>query len=167
MTEESKQVTRLKPRGRRFLIWLVGIVTGLLGLLLLCAGYESVSEAADARTYPPPGQMVDVGGYRLHIHCIGAGGPTVVIDAGLGDWSASWGSWVQPDVAKTTRVCAYDRAGMGYSEPGPPPRSAEHFAQELHTLLHQGGVPGPYVLVGHSLGGLTARVFAHQVAKGD
>src|SRR6266702_845199 len=75
----------------------------LVGLSLLGAGYESVSEAADARAYPPPGQLVDVGGYRLHIKCVGTGSPTVVIDAGLGDWSASWSSWVQPEAAKATR----------------------------------------------------------------
>jgi pimeloyl-ACP methyl ester carboxylesterase len=108
--------------------------------------------------------MVDVGGYRLHINCTGTGSPTVVIDAGLGDWSASWSSWVQPEVAKTTRVCTYDRAGMGYSEAGPLPRTAEQFAKELHTLLQNGGIPEPYVLVGHSMGGLPVRVFAHAYA---
>ena len=97
------------------------------------------------RAYPPPGQLVDVGGYRLHINCIGSGSPTVVIDAGQGDWFASWSSWVQPEVAKTTRVCTYDRAGMGYSEVGTLPRTAEQFAQELHTLLQGAAVPGPYV----------------------
>ena len=108
--------------------------------------------------------MVDVGSYRLHINCVGAGSPTVVIDAGHGGWSASWSSWVQPEAARTTRVCIYDRAGMGWSEPGPLPRTAKHFAQELQTLLHNAHVPGPYVLVGHSLGGLSVRVFAHDYA---
>jgi pimeloyl-ACP methyl ester carboxylesterase len=84
----------------------------------------------------------------------------VVIDAGLGDWSPSWRSWVQPEAAKAARVCTYDRAGMGYSEPGPLPRTAARFAQELHTLLQHAEIPGPYVLVGHSAGGLTVRVFA-------
>ena len=153
-----------KRRGRGCLVWLGGSVAVLLGLMLLGAGYESVAEAADVRAYPPPGQLVDVGGYRLHLHCVGTGSPTVVIEAGLGDWSASWSSWVQPEAARTTRVCTYDRAGMGWSEAGPLPRTAEHFAAELHTLLHQGGVPGPYVLVGHSMGGLPVRVFAHAYA---
>ena len=116
--------------GRAFLAVLgVVVVLGLSG-----AAYESVAEAADARAYPPPGQMVDVGGYRLHINCIGTGSPTVVIDAGWGDSSAAWSSWVQPAAARTTRVCTYDRAGMGYSEPGPLPRTAERFAAELHAL---------------------------------
>jgi pimeloyl-ACP methyl ester carboxylesterase len=140
------------------------MVAALLGLMLLGAGYESLAEAADVRANLPPGQMVDVGGYRLHLNCTGTGSPTVVIDAGWGDWSAAWSSWVQPQVARTTRVCTYDRAGMGYSEPGPLPRTAEHFAQELHTVLQQARIAGPYVLVGHSAGGLTARVFAHEYA---
>src|SRR6476660_5455667 len=94
------------------------VVLGLVGTM-----YESAAEAADVRAYPPPGQMVDVGGYRLHINCTGTGSPTVVIDAGLGDWSLMW-SWVQGETAKTTRVCTYDRAGMGFSEAGPLPRNA-------------------------------------------
>jgi pimeloyl-ACP methyl ester carboxylesterase len=84
----------------------------------------------------------------------------VVIEAGWGDWSNSWG-YVQPDVAKFTRVCTYDRAGMGWSEPGPLPRDASQFSKELHALLRNADIPGPYVLVGHSLGGLPVRVFTH------
>ncbi|HEX5547945.1 MAG TPA: alpha/beta hydrolase [Ktedonobacterales bacterium] len=163
-SEQSEQVSPSKRRRRGWLVWLGGIVAVLLGLTLLGALYEGVAEAADIRAYPAPGQMVDVGGYRLHINCVGTGSPTVVIDAGLGDWSASWSSWVQPDVARTTRVCAYDRAGLGWSEAGPLPRTAERFTHELHTLLHNARVPGPYVLVGHSSGGLTVRVFAHEYA---
>ena len=143
------------------MVWLAGLLGALLLLLLAGEVYESLSEASDASAYPPPGQLVDVGGFRLHIHCMGEGSPTVVIDAGLGDSSASWGA-VQSEVAKTTRVCAYDRAGMGWSERGPLPRDARQFASELHTLLHKANVPGPYVLVGHSLGGLPVRLFAHE-----
>ena len=91
---------------------------------------------------------------------LGTGSPTVVIDSGLGDWSASWSSAVQPEAARTSRVCTYDRAGMGYSEPGPLPRTAARFSDELHTLLQRADIPGPYVLAGHSSGGLTVRVFA-------
>jgi len=122
--------------------------------------YEPIAEAADAKANPAPGQLVDVGGYRLHINCTGTGSPTVVIESGWGDMSASWG-WVQPEVAKTTRVCTYDRAGMGWSEASPQPRTAREFATELHTLLAEANEPGPYVLVGHSLGGYTMRVYAH------
>ncbi len=150
-----------KRRGRGCLLWLGGVMVLVLGLVLVGTAYEVLAEASDVRAYPPAGQMVDVGGYRLHINCTGTGSPTVVIDAGWGDWSLGW-SRVQPAVAATTRVCSYDRAGMGYSEPGPLPRDAEQFAKELHTLLDRAGVPGPYVLVGHSMGGLPVRVFAHE-----
>lgn len=147
-------------RGRSVMIWLGGVLAVLLILLLVGAIYEPLAEAADARANPPLGQMVDVGGYRLHIHCTGSGRPTVVIESGWGDYSASWG-WVQPEVARTTRVCTYDRAGMGWSESSPYPRTAREFAKELHTLLRNANEPGPYVLVAHSLGGYTARVYAH------
>src|SRR4051794_16226399 len=160
--------SRVWHRGRRVLRGIGRTLATLFGLIvvlgLVGAIYESMAEAADVRAYPPPGQMVDVGGYRLHINCVGTGSPSVVIDAGWGDWSASWSSWVQPEAAKTTRVCTYDRAGMGWSEAGPLPRTAETFARELHTLLHNARIPAPYVLVGHSAGGLTARVFAHAYA---
>ena len=154
-----------KRRGRGCLLWFGGILAVALALLLAGAIYEPLAEAADAKAYPPPGELVDVGGYRLHINCTGTGSPTVVIDAGLGDWSTSWGGYVQPEVAKTTRVCTYDRAGMGWSEAGPLPRDAAQFAKELHTLLQNAHIPGPYVMVGHSLGGLPVRVFAHEYSS--
>lgn len=147
-------------RGRSIMIRLGGILAGFLILFLIGAIYETLAEAADARAYPPPGQMVDVGGFRLHLNCTGSGSPTVVVDAGQGDWSASWG-WVQSEVAKTTRICTYDRAGMGWSEVSLYPRTARQFAKELHTLLGNANEPGPYVLVGHSMGGNTVRVYAH------
>ncbi|HSL43905.1 MAG TPA: alpha/beta hydrolase, partial [Anaerolineales bacterium] len=149
-----------KHRGRGCLLWLGVGLASLLGLMLVGYIYETIAEAADAKAYPPPGQMVDVGGYRLHLNCTGSGSPTVVIDAGHADSSASWG-WVQPEVARTTRVCTYDRAGMGWSEASPYPRTARQFAKELHILLANASEPGPYVLVGHSLGGYTVRVYAH------
>src|SRR5512142_420705 len=130
-----------RHRGRRYLLWLGRIASAVVVLLLVGAVFESRAEASDASMYPPPGQLVDVGGYRLHINCTGTGSPTVVIDVGLGDWSTSWGL-VQPEVAKTTRVCTYDRAGMGWSEAAPLPRDAAHFAKELHTLLHKANISG-------------------------
>jgi pimeloyl-ACP methyl ester carboxylesterase len=165
---DQNQIGKVRPskrRGRGCLLWLGASLAILLGLMLVGYIYEPIAEAADARTYPPPGQLVDVGGYRLHINCTGTGSPTVVIEAGLGDWSTSWGGYVQPGVAKTTRVCIYDRAGMGWSEAGPLPRDAAHFAKELHTLLQEANIPGPYVMVGHSLGGLGVRVFVHEYAS--
>jgi pimeloyl-ACP methyl ester carboxylesterase len=156
-TNEKRAPTR---RGRGCMTWLVGILAVFLILILAGWIYEPMAEAADAKAYPPPGQMVDVGGYRLHINCTGSGSHTVVIESGWGDSSAGWG-WVQPEVAKTTRVCSYDRAGMGWSEPSPQPRTAREFALELHTLLLKANIPGPYVLVGHSMGGYTVLVYAH------
>jgi pimeloyl-ACP methyl ester carboxylesterase len=107
----------------------------------------------------PPGRLVDVGGHRLHLVCAGSGTPTVVFDAALGASSLSW-SLVLPEVAKVTRACAYDRAGMGWSDAGPMPRTAGRIVAELHELLHRADLPPPYVLVGHSFGGLVARLFA-------
>jgi pimeloyl-ACP methyl ester carboxylesterase len=147
-------------RGRGCLIWSAGLAVLTIGLILAGWIYEPLAEAADAKAYPPPGQMVDVGGYRLHINCTGSGSPTVVIESGWGDSSASWG-WVQPEVARTIRICTYDRAGMGWSEASPQPRTAREYAKELHTLLTKANEPGPYVLVGHSMGGFTMIVYAH------
>jgi pimeloyl-ACP methyl ester carboxylesterase len=119
------------------------------------------AKAELAEQYPPPGQMVDVGGYRLHINCQGEGGPTVVIEAAGGDSSLSWDQ-VRQEVAKFTRVCTYDRAGLGWSERSPKSRTAQNVVEELHSLLTQGGVEGPYVLVGHSIGGPYVRLYAHE-----
>ena len=154
-----------KRRGRGCLLWFGAGLASLLGFMLVGYMYEPIAEAADVKAYPPPGQLVDVGGYRLHINCTGTGSPTVIIEAGLGDWSTSWGGYVQPEVAKTTRVCTYDRAGMGWSEAGPLPRDAAQFVKELHTLLQNADISGPYVMVGHSLGGLAVRVFVHDYSS--
>ena len=106
-----------------------------------------------------PGRLVDAGGLLLHLHCLGAGGPAVVFEAALGGSSISW-SLIQPEVARLTRACSYDRAGFGWSEAGPMPRTAGRVADELHVLLERGGVAPPFVLVGHSFGGLVMRIFA-------
>lgn len=130
-------------------------------VLLLGYMYEPFAQNADAKAYPPPGKMIDVGGYNLHLHCKGTGNPTVIIDAGWGEWSTMWRN-IQDIVAKHTQICAYDRAGMGWSDVGPQPRDAKQFSKELHTLLHKAGITSPYVLAGHSLGGFTVRVYAHE-----
>jgi pimeloyl-ACP methyl ester carboxylesterase len=161
---QNAKVSHSKGQGRGWLVWLGRIAVLIVGLIVVGAIYEPIAEAADAKTYPPPGQLVDIGGHRLHINCAGTGSPTVVIDAGQGDWSTSWGS-VQQEVAKTTRICTYDRAGLGWSEPGPLPRDAAQFTKELHTLLQNADIPGPYVLVGHSLGGPSVRVFVSEHAS--
>ena len=108
---------------------------------------------------PAPGQIVDIGTHRLHIRCQGDGAPAVIFDAALGASSLSW-SLVQPAVARITRACAYDRAGFGWSEAGPLPRTAGRIADELHELLRRAAVNPPYLLVGHSFGGLVMRLFA-------
>ena len=164
MNNQNQIGTKSSSKARGCLRWLGIVFASLLGLLLVGYIYEPIAEAADAKAYPPPGELVDVGGYRLHLNCTGTGSPIVVIDAGQGDWSTSWGS-VQQEVAKTTRICTYDRAGLGWSEAGPLPRDAAQFAKELHTLLQNANVAGPYVMVGHSLGGASVRVFVHDYAS--
>ena len=139
---------------------LLGLVVALLVLAVAGAIYQAIATELAERAYPPPGEMVGVGGYRLHINCVGQGSPTVVLDAGSGGFSAQWVR-VQREVSDTTRVCAYDRAGMGWSEMGPEPRDAEQISSELHTLLKGAGIgQGPFVLVGHSFGGLYTRTYA-------
>ena len=139
-------------------ILLAGMV---LLVILLGVGYTSQvkSTAADFQQIPAPGQLVDVGGYRMHIFCQGEGSPTIIVDTGLGDFSVSW-SQVQPEVAQFSRICTYDRAGYGWSDPSPAPRMAEQIALELHILLDKASIEGPYILVGHSLGGLDVRMYA-------
>lgn len=109
--------------------------------------------------YPAPGRMVDIGGFRLHLNCSGSGAPAVVLDAALGGSSISW-SLVQPVISTRTRVCSYDRAGLGWSDAGPMPRTAGRVADELHRLLAAAQIPPPYLLVGHSYGGFVMRIFA-------
>ena len=138
-----------------------GAVAFLAVLLLVGSVYQAVATARDQKKYLPPGQMVDMGGYQLHLNCTGTGGPTVVMDYGLGGLSPLW-SLVQPEVAKFARVCTYDRAGYAWSDPSPEPRTSEQMVKELHLLLDKAGIEGPYVLVGHSLGGLNVRLFASQ-----
>src|SRR5215211_6829923 len=131
---------------RRGLVWMI---VGLLALAVIGAIYQAIATQIDQRTYPPPGEMVDVGDHSLHINCVGQGSPTVILEAANLGMSAHWVR-VQRQVAETTRVCAYDRAGMGWSESGPEPRDARQISGELHTLLSKAGIEGPYVLVGHS-----------------
>jgi pimeloyl-ACP methyl ester carboxylesterase len=143
--------------------WTRRILVGLFGLFILGAAagatYQWVATRKELASTPPPGQLVDVGGHRLHLWCTGAGTPPVILEAGLGGSSAGWG-FVQPDIARFTRVCSYDRAGMGYSDPGPSPRTARRIAEELAKLIDRSGLDGPVVLVAASSGGFDVRVFA-------
>jgi pimeloyl-ACP methyl ester carboxylesterase len=134
-----------------------GLIAFVFLLLMVTTIYEAVATADERARFPPPGRLVDVGAYRLHLRCEGQGSPTVVLESGSGMTSNEW-TLVQPDVTKFTRVCSYDRAGLGWSESGPPADPVEL----LHALLRKGEVPGPYAIVGHSYGsGLVLR-FAYR-----
>jgi len=139
--------------------WLLYPVVAVLVLASVGGGVETVGEALDAKSYPMPGQLIDVGGHSLHLHCTGSGGPTVVLEPGSGEMSSNMG-WIAPAVAAKTRVCVYDRAGRGWSQPATTPQDGAQIATDLHTLLQRGNVPGPYVLAGHSFGGLYVLAYA-------
>lgn len=143
------------PRLRK--IALIIAASGFL-LMVVGASYQSIKARADARRFPPEGKSVDVGGYMLNINCTGHGSPTVILESGLAVPAISWRS-VQPEIAKFTRVCSYDRAGYDWSDPGPMPRTTAQSVKELHRLLHNAGEEPPYVLVGHSFGGTSVRIY--------
>ncbi len=124
------------------------------------AVYQAIGTWRDRRRFPLPGHLVRVNERRMHILVTGEGTPTVVFESGMGASCLSW-TLVQPQVARFSRAVSYDRAGHGWSDPPHGPRTARQIAQELHTLLDATGVPGPYVLVGHSFGGYVNRVFVH------
>lgn len=166
---EAELATNTYPhdtrRTRSIFFWVRRTVSILLiALVTLCGAgalYQIVATARDRAAFPAPGQLVDVGGYKLHIHCVGDGSLTVILDHVGGGNSAQWGL-VQPEIAKETRVCAYDRAGFGWSDPGPEPRDAQQSVNELHALLTNAHIPPPYVLVGHSFGGDVAQLYVAQ-----
>jgi pimeloyl-ACP methyl ester carboxylesterase len=132
---------------------------GVLGAIAL--GVEAALARADRNARMPSGELIDVGPYRLNLVCTGAGSPTVLLIPGAGEISAIWG-WIQPAVAQDTRVCAYDRAGRGWSDPGTGPQDGIELARDLHTLLDRAHERGPFVVVGHSFGGLHARIYASE-----
>ena len=141
---------------RRILVALFG---GFTVALSAGAMHERLATRQELGSTPPPGQLVDVGGHRLHVWCTGAGNPAVILESGLAGSTAGWG-FVQPEIARFTRVCSYDRAGMGYSDPGPSPRTARRIAGELNTLIDRSGITVPVVLVAASSGGFDVRVFS-------
>lgn len=138
-----------------FEIFLLAVVA-LVGI-----SYQRSSVRREETLIHPPGQLVDVGGYRLHLFCIGSGSPTVILDFGLDGSYLDW-YYVQPQIAQFARVCSYDRAGYGWSDPSPKPRLPSAMSEELHTLLGRAGEKPPYILVGHSFGAFDVRMYAHK-----
>lgn len=131
----------------------------LVFLILVGATYQSVSTALERREFPHLGRLVDIGGHQLHIYCTGTGSPTVVLEAPAAGMSAVWG-WVQPAVAAITRVCGYDRAGLGWSEAGDQPFEPSEVPGQLHALLERAEERGPYVVAGQGLGAAFATSYA-------
>jgi pimeloyl-ACP methyl ester carboxylesterase len=142
---------------------LIVLALGITAIVLFVGiVYQTVSQAVDRRKYPPQGQLVDIGGFCLHLNCAGHGTPTVVMDAGGGAPSIAWGL-IPSEIAKFTRVCTYDRAGFGWSDPNPRiSRTSYQSVDELHLLLTKAEINPPYLLVGHSLGGVNMRLYASQ-----
>src|SRR6266513_3957972 len=126
---------------------------------LLPGIHGTASAAPGDEIYTRPGTLVRADGTGLNLYCMGSGSPAVVFDSGWEDWAPVW-TIVQPEVAKWTRACSYDRAGAGFSDPGPMPRTSVRIADELHTALHNAGIAGPYILVGNAFGGDNVRTFA-------
>jgi len=135
-------------------LFLALVIAGIAG------SYETIQEQIDRSSIAMPGHLIDVGGRRLYVHCTGSGSPTVVLVSGLAEASTYWDGWIAPAVAENTTVCAYDRAGQGWSDPPQSPQDGAAVATDLHTLLDHAQIPGPHVLVGHSTGGAYARIFA-------
>jgi pimeloyl-ACP methyl ester carboxylesterase len=136
-----------------------------IGVLLVAAvfgaSYEVLSRNREQALYKPHGQLVDVGGYRLHLYCTGQGSPTVVLDFGVDGSYLEW-RYVQPGVSQFARVCSYDRGGYGFSDPSPKPRVPSAMAEELRELLRRAGERPPFIIVGHSFGAQNAIMFAHR-----
>ena len=131
----------------------------IVALAMSIACGKAIAQTPADMIYARPGTLISVGTHRLNFYCMGSGTPTVVMDGGLADWAPTF-SGLQQRVAAFTRTCTYDRAGYGFSEAGPMPRSADRIAEELHTALHNGGIAGPYLLVGLAYGGVHLRAFA-------
>jgi len=159
LTTHTPEATVTQPKRSRMrsaATLLVGVVATLLVVGL---AFETLAAAADANRYPPVGELVDLGGRAMHLHCTGEGSPTVLLESGLGGGVLGW-AWIQPEVAEETRVCSYDRAGYGWSDERSGDLNAETVVEDLHDLLSAAGEQGPFVLVAHSLGGHFSRVYA-------
>ncbi|RUT35525.1 alpha/beta hydrolase [Paenibacillus zeisoli] len=149
-----KFARRFRP-GRAFLI----LFSALLLLISSGFGYEWYASRQAESDYPPPGKLVDAGGYKLHINKIGSGSPTILLEAASGETSLSWKD-IPKELADTATVVTYDRGGFAWSEKATTPRTGPNIVRELHTALKNEGIQGPYILVGHSLGGMYSRLFA-------
>lgn len=155
MTVQSRRSLRSRTR-----VWILYPVFAALLLSAIGGAYETYRESNDPTVGAMPGRLVDVGGYKLHINCIGTGSPTVILEPGLGEVSPMMSAFIAPDVASVTRVCVYDRAGRGWSESSGGSQNGEQVASDLHTLLNNAGETGPFVLAGHSAGGIYVLNFA-------
>ena len=162
-TETTHPEASTHKRGCLFMIsrGLKGLGITLLALLILGFAFQTVASATDKRAYSPRGQLYSVDGHQMHLYCVGEGSPAVILEAG-GYAESLWWVRIQAQLAKVTQVCAYDRPGMGWSEPASSPRDPDTIVGELHTLLNEAGIKPPYVLAGHSYGAILVRVFAHQ-----
>lgn len=138
---------------------LLRLFTRLVAVFFIMIPLASAEVYVNNYYVEPPGRLVDIGGYQLHISCLGEGQPTVILDAGIGGFSLDWIS-VQRALADKVQVCAYDRAGYGWSDPGPSPRATDRIVDELHRLLMNAGLQPPFVLVGHSFGGYNVQYYA-------
>ncbi len=160
---EKRTPEYVRKRGCLFMIkrglkWFCII---LITLVLLGVGYQTLATELDKRNFAPRGQLYSVNGVQMHIVCAGEGSPAVILQAGGGSDSLWW-YWIQNQLAEHTRVCAYDRAGLGWSEAASTPRAPTTIVGELHTLLGEAGVQLPYIMAGHSYGAILARVYAAQ-----
>ena len=153
----------MNPRFLRLRRIAVASVALAAFIVLAGATYQGVATALERHRFQRPGGLVDAGGHQLHIYCVGQGSPVVILEAAMGSMSAAWG-WIQPEVARSTRVCSYDRAGLGWSEAGNSRYVASHVPEELRVLLDRANEIGPVVLVGHEGGALFARMYAARFA---
>lgn len=160
----AKNKDLARTSARTFRVVLAVEVAALVIFALIGLRYEHGARQKEAAQFHPPGKLVDVGGNRLHLYCTGGGPLTVVLEHGHGATYLDW-YLVQPELAKLTRVCSYDRAGYGWSEPSPRNRIPSLMADELHSALHAAGENSPYVLVGHSFGAMDAIMFAHKFSN--
>jgi pimeloyl-ACP methyl ester carboxylesterase len=129
-----------------------------IALVILGVAYEKLGERHDRQVLPQVGQLIDIGGRSINLSCAGSGSPAVILDSGAGGPGYVW-TRIQRQLAPVTQVCWFDRAGEGWSDPGPFPRTCEAIARDLHATLQRAHVPPPYVFAGHSFGGLDARVY--------